>query len=555
MSKRAVLYARVSSDDTRRDGRNLEGQLEMCRNYAQQHGYEVIAELAEDDRGASGASFELPRLNRVLEMARGSEFDILVVREIDRLSRRLAKQLIVEEELKRHGVQIQYVLGDYPDTPEGSLMKNIRATIAEYEKEKIRERLTRGRRQVVNSGSVLLHGNHPPYGYRLSDDSKTLVIYEPEARIVRLIFTWYVEGDGDGRRLGLVTIARRLTEMGIPTWCDTYGCGPKKSVPGQWSYGTIANILKNETYIGLWHYGRRGKGNKLNPRSHWLTIEVPAIISQELWDKVQTQKRCNKEMAKRNAKYNYLVGRRVTCGRCGQKMCGKSYRRKGYVSLYYRCVVSKGKRAGRTCDLSCFFRADYVDAAVWNWVKSFLSDPVALQNGLNEYQADRERENAPLRERLKVVEDLLADNQTQLRRLLDLYLAGDFPKEVLIERKKRLETTMDALEKERTSLSAQLEAQTLTSEQIQSLKDFATEVAEGLERADADFETRRQIIDTLDVRATLAIEDEEKVVYVRCIIGDDVLSVANNSIRLLRVNIPFRLTVAWPFHLISAWFD
>ena len=120
MSKRAVLYARVSRDDRDKDGRNLNGQLEMCREYAQSHGWRVVAELAEDDRGASGASFELPQLNRVREMAREGEFNILVVREIDRLSRSLAKQLIVEEELKRHGVQIAYVLGIYPDTPEGN---------------------------------------------------------------------------------------------------------------------------------------------------------------------------------------------------------------------------------------------------------------------------------------------------------------------------------------------------------------------------------------------------------------------------------------------------
>ena len=56
----------------------------------------IVAELAEDDRGASGASFELPELSKVLELARTSAFDVLVVRELDRLSRRLAKQLIVE---------------------------------------------------------------------------------------------------------------------------------------------------------------------------------------------------------------------------------------------------------------------------------------------------------------------------------------------------------------------------------------------------------------------------------------------------------------------------
>ncbi len=146
------MYARVSGDDRGKEGRNLAGQLEMCREYAERHGWHAVAELAEDDRGASGAALELPQLDRVLEMARANEFDLLVTREIDRLSRNLAKQLIVEQELRRAGVEIQYVLGDYPDTPEGSLMKNVRAVIAEYERLKIAERVVRGRRNIVKRG-------------------------------------------------------------------------------------------------------------------------------------------------------------------------------------------------------------------------------------------------------------------------------------------------------------------------------------------------------------------------------------------------------------------
>jgi site-specific DNA recombinase len=87
-------------------------------------------------------------------------------------------------------VVIEYVLGEYPDTPEGNLMKNIRATIAEYERLKISERNTRGRRLKVKSGNVLTHGKSP-YGYHLGngvDGKATLIIFEPEARIVRLIY-------------------------------------------------------------------------------------------------------------------------------------------------------------------------------------------------------------------------------------------------------------------------------------------------------------------------------------------------------------------------------
>jgi site-specific DNA recombinase len=96
MKKRAVTYARVSGDDRGKEGRNLIGQLEICREYALSRGYYIVAELPEDDRGASGASFELPQLNQALEMARNGKFDILVAREIDRFARGLAKQLIIE---------------------------------------------------------------------------------------------------------------------------------------------------------------------------------------------------------------------------------------------------------------------------------------------------------------------------------------------------------------------------------------------------------------------------------------------------------------------------
>ena len=175
--KRAVLYARVSSDDRGREGRNLAGQLEMGQKYAKKHGYTVVAELPEDDRGASGAEINLPQLNKVREMARAGKFDVLVVREIDRLSRNLAKQLVVEEELKRAGVQIEYVLGEYPDTPEGNFQKHIKAAVAEYEREKIKERIVRGKRRKVESGHVMVHGT-PPYGYHLgeSDGKQTLVV-------------------------------------------------------------------------------------------------------------------------------------------------------------------------------------------------------------------------------------------------------------------------------------------------------------------------------------------------------------------------------------------
>lgn len=527
MSKRAVLYARVSGDDTASESRNLAGQLAMCREYAEKQGWEVVAELHEDDRGASGVSLDLPQLNRVLEMARLGAFDVLVVRELDRLSRSLAKQLLVEEELRRAGVQISYVLGEYPDTLEGTLGKHIRAAIAEYERLKIRERTVRAKRLKVQSGKVLLHGNRAPYGYRASEDGNALVIYEPEARIVRLIYDWYVNGDEDGRQLGGRAIAARLTEMGASTYYDRHGCAQRSHVPGHWSSGTVHHILACETYAGRWYYGRRNIGGNPrrptdNPRSHWIEVGVPAIIDEDLWKEAAQRKQSNEDRAARNVKYDYLMRKRMVCGACGGKIRSRTLREGKHRAKtfgYYVCIHYDGQAGPERCG-SPQFSAAAVDKAVWTWLKTLLMDSTALKEGLLKHQTEVEAANRPLQQRLEILKDLIASNRSQMERLLDLYLVGDIPRDLLSERRKRLEHTISTLEREERALRAQFESKVLTAEQIEGMVQFAAVVSDGLEQADLDFAIRDQIVTKLGVEATLAVEDGEKVVHARCILGE-----------------------------------
>ena len=528
MKKRAVTYARVSGDDRGKEGRNLIGQLEICREYALSRGYHIVAELPEDDRGASGASFELPQLNQALEMARNGEFDILVAREIDRFARGLAKQLIIEQEFKRYGVQIEYVMGEYPNTPEGNLNKNIKAVIAEYERLKINERMVRGRRQKVKAGSVVVHGR-VLYGYRLAENNgkSELVIYEPEAEIVRLIYLWYTRGDSQNSRIGVKAIAHKLTEMGAPIPTVI------KRTNNKWAHATVNRILHTETYVGIWHYGKYGhlNGKRVrNPDDYLLAIQVPAIVDHATWQAAQERRETNKENSRRNMKYQYLLSKRVICGVCGAKMAGNGTFVDGKNHLYDRCAVARGyDEYERTCTNARYFRVEGVDTAVWGWVRSFLVDPAALENGLYMYQEEREREAKPMQERLKTVDDLLADHQGQLQRLLDLYLSGDFTREFLLDRKSRLEATIAALQSERSSIEERLENQSLTQEEIENIQVFAEEVAEGLSAADEDFDARRQIIEALDVQTTLTVENDEKVAYVRCVFGEDTLLIESNN--------------------------
>jgi multidrug efflux pump subunit AcrA (membrane-fusion protein) len=135
-----------------------------------------------------------------------------------------------------------------------------------------------------------------------------------------------------------------------------------------------------------------------------------------------------------------------------------------------------------------------------------LADPAALERGLRERKSEKDTANEPTRRRLAVIDDLLADNHRQLERLLDLYLSGEFPKDVLTDRKARLETTIRALDKERAGLVAQLETDTLSEDQIKDVLSLAAAMAPGLEEADDDFGARRVLIGKLDVQAVLTTE-------------------------------------------------
>jgi site-specific DNA recombinase len=277
-----------------------------------------------------------------------------------------------------------------------------------------------------------------------------LAVHEPEARIVRLIFRWYTEGDGESGPMPARAIARRLTEMCIPTWNDIHKKAGKRRGYGEWAASTIAYILQSETYIGIWRYSG-------------IPVDVPPIVSPETWDTVQERKKRNLAHAKRNRKYDYLLASHIRCGVCGMSVCGTSKVMPNRVYLYYRCSTAPNQVVGnRTCNLPTF-RADLVDMVVWDWTRTFLADPQVLGDGLDQHIARQHQANEPIRERLKVIDDLLSDNRRRMERLLDLHLEEDFPREIAIERKVRLEKTIGELRRERAGPAQRLEAQTLTA--------------------------------------------------------------------------------------------
>ncbi len=527
-NKRAVIFCRVSTDEQAR-GYSLQTQLDECLKYAKQMKYVVLEKFKDD---YTGESLDRPDLDRLREFITRTLVEVVIVYDLDRLARKSVYQMLIEEELRAHGAIVEYVNGQYADTDEGRLQKQIKASIAEYEKAKILERGKRGKRGKAQSGFVLVAAR-TPYGYRVKSEphKSWLEVDEDEARIVRLVFEWYTRGETPGNRLSINAISKRLTTLHIPTRGDRQQYVAKKREVGVWSGTMIRHILANETYIGVWHFGKtrmdnsvkgptgkakskRGLGKQVaRARDEWIAVDVPAIIDRETWEAAKARLRDNKrDLNGRPNKYEYLLSRRLRCIKCGYGVRGQ------YVRGKYHYYLCNGKRQFPSlCDMPSF-RGDWVDESVWQWVKELMQHPDRLAEGLRNEQAEAERANSALRERLAIIEARLADTESQLKRLLDLYLQGDFPKEVLTERKVRLEQEVTELTRERAELAAHLQSVILSDEQIAAIESFCTEVGAGLNNA--TFEDKRRYFELLDVRGRLALENDEKVVYVKCKLGE-----------------------------------
>jgi site-specific DNA recombinase len=332
---------------------------------------------------------------------------------------------------------------------------------------------------------------------------------------VRDIFRWYLFGDRDGSGpLSLRGITRRLSEAGAPTYNDARG---KRRKRGGWEQSSVRRMLRNETYAGVWRYGKESSED-------WdslPTVEVPAIVSHEMWEMAQRRLDENRGTRRREPKHQYLLRRRARCG-CGLKMrCRTTMTANGKLYRYYGCTsLGRPNRSSYNCDVPRF-DADRVDAGVWEWVKSLLGSPEALLEALEAQHSLREEEQQALARRLEDVERQIAEHQAQLERAAKMYLAGGKLADVLARESARLEVAMGSLERERAALMAELATQIIAEEQVPVLREFAAEVAARLEAAEEDFEVRQGIIEILDVQVTLTVEEGQKVVYPRCVLGGD----------------------------------
>ena len=517
--KIAAIYARVSSDQQKEE-KTIASQTAALIEFARQENYQVPDEWVFEDEGYSGANLIRPGLERIRDLAAEGQIQAVLALSPDRLSRKYAYQVLLTEELARHGVDMVFIKAPHSGTPEDQLLLQFQGMIAEYERAQILERSRRGKRHRAKQGEVsVLSG--APYGYRyLRKTEETAAYYEiieTEADVVRKVFNWYtVEG------LSIGAIARQLTESGLPT---------RKQKP-RWERSVIWAILRNPAYQGRACFGKtavtarqritrplrlrgglatRNSANHELPREEWIEIPVPALVSEETFALAQEKLIYNKLHGPRRTIEPSILQGLVHCRQCSYALYRSSARTSVRKIYYYRCSGSDAYRHGgkAICDQKPI-RQDLLDQLVWDEILRLLEDPTLIQNELNR-RLEAARESSPTQRRLETLNrDLI-----RVRKSMELLLTA-YQEELLSL--DELRVRMPPLRQREQAMQAELQAINHQTADRAAYLQLAETLTAFLERL-------RSNADTLDIGQRQRIM---RLLVKEVIVGKDLITIKHS---------------------------
>ena len=305
-----VIYARYSSHS--QTEQSIEGQLQVCKEYAAQNGYTIVGEYI--DRAVSGRTDDRPQFQRMIADSAKRFFEGVLVYQFDRFARNRYDSATYKNKLRQNGVRVYSAMEKVNDDPSGILIESVLEGFAEYYSAELALRIKRG--MDVNAQKCLCTGGGVALGYRV-DENKRFQIDEATAPVVRKIFDMYAAG---------CTVAEIVTYMNER--------GVKTSRGALFNKNSLHTMLRNKRYIGIYTY----KGTE-TPGG------MPRIIEDDLFYQVQEIMDKNKKApARARAKEEYLLTTKLFCGHCREMMTGYSGTSKsGKKHCYYICNTVKRK--------------------------------------------------------------------------------------------------------------------------------------------------------------------------------------------------------------------
>jgi site-specific DNA recombinase len=297
---RCAIYSRFSSE--RQNPLSCQQQIRKCREHAARHNLRVLDDYIFSDEAISGATDDRAGLRALLSAAHETPrpFDVILVDDTSRLSRRLADSMRIFEQLQFIGVRMIFVAqGIDTNSEQAELLVGVHGIVDSLYLKDLAKRTFRGVEQLALNG---LHTGGRVFGYRgvpiessterdshgrLKISGVKLAVDPDQAPTVQRIFERYAAGDS------LKRIAIDLNDAGVPS------PQPQKGrVSRSWCPSSVRHILHNERYRGLVIWGKTQKvrsqetGKRIyrrKPQSEWRRREIPEqrIVPEELWAAVR----------------------------------------------------------------------------------------------------------------------------------------------------------------------------------------------------------------------------------------------------------------------------
>ena len=387
-----AVYVRVSTLDQMK-GYSIGSQIEKCVEKAG-----TLDVLQYIEEGRTGEIIDRPQLNQLREDVRNGVVSEIICYDPTRLSRNLLVQLMIKEELTKHGVKLTFCTAEYTDNAEGELQFHISGTISQYEKAKIKERTVGGKVRKMKEGKVL--GAYGLYGYDYDQKNQTYIINEEQAEIVRMVFDYFTDPNTPFK--GINGIANHLTSLGIPT-----AKGNKV-----WHRQVVRQMLLKESYTGN-HPQRKydtegdyvrvqsglSRNQKERPKEEWIYTQIPSIISVEQYEKAQELLRTSKRRFAKDSLHPYLLSGLLRCSDCGNTMTGRKGKWWGKEVFHYTDIKNNSGAKNKGC--SNQIKCEELDELVWNHVLDILNEPEkALKNTDNDKNKYKEQELSKVSEQL-----------------------------------------------------------------------------------------------------------------------------------------------------------
>jgi site-specific DNA recombinase len=411
---KVALYTRVSTEDQATEGTSLEVQENALVAFSKLSNYEVYKVYRDD--GYSGYSLDRPALKQLLKDGESKKFNLILVHKIDRLSRNLKDLLFLYDDVLRpYGVDFKSITEPFDTTAAGRLQLQILGTFAEFERNRLKERIFPGMIEGVKRGNWQ-GARYAPYGYLYNKEKKVLEVVSDEAKVVKMIYLMYLSGQSTPQ------IAGYLYEKGYKTRSG-----------GKFHTKIVCDILKNKIYLGIliWnthHYDKNQKTLKgyryvKNDPSKVVIAEGrhEAIIEQEEFDAVQQKlNHSRKGTLTRNGNQEYLLTGLLVCAHCGHRLQGclncatRENKKTKTKRRYYRC---SGRQTHYIrCD-NKHIRAEDAENVVLAIFETILSDEITearikglVDNNANNYTEDIKHEI----EKLKAALNANLDKQSKL---------------------------------------------------------------------------------------------------------------------------------------------